>query len=215
MCGIVGGYGEIEPESVRRMMGRIAHRGPDDDGLVRVGGNTLGHRRLSIVDVEGGKQPLATRDGNLHLVGNGEVYNHEEILETLDDRAMTTRSDNEVALRLVAERGPDALAELLGARKVPVPPAVLRIGAAATWKLRLQPSPPGWVDMALGTPLMDTRRAREELGWEPRFSSGEALLDLIAGIRDSAGADTPPLDPSTGGPLRLRELATGVGRVNP
>jgi asparagine synthase (glutamine-hydrolysing) len=96
------------------MMGRITHRGPDDDGLVRVGGNTLGHRRLSIVDVEGGKQPLATRDGNLHLVGNGEVYNHEEILETLDDRAVTTRSDNEVALRLVAERGPDALEGLLG-----------------------------------------------------------------------------------------------------
>ena len=114
MCGIVGGYGGIEPEAVRRMMGRIAHRGPDDDGLVQVGGNTLGHRRLSIVDVEGGKQPLSTPDGSLHLVGNGEVYNHEEILETLDDRAMTTRSDNEVALRLVAERGPDALSELLG-----------------------------------------------------------------------------------------------------
>ena len=96
------------------MMGRIAHRGPDDEGLVEVGGNVLGHRRLSIVDVEGGKQPLATPDGSLHLVGNGEVYNHEEILETLDDRAMTTRSDNEVALRLVADRGPDALSELLG-----------------------------------------------------------------------------------------------------
>src|SRR3712207_7695695 len=104
----------MDPETARRMMGRIAHRGPDDDGLVQVGGNVLGHRRLSIVDVEGGKQPLATPDGSLHLVGNGEVYNHEEILETLDDRAMTTRSDNEVALRLVAERGPGALSELLG-----------------------------------------------------------------------------------------------------
>ena len=114
MCGIVGGYGGIGAEDAKRMMGRIAHRGPDDDGLIQVGGNTLGHRRLSIVDVEGGKQPLSTPDGSLHLVGNGEVYNHEEILETLDDRAMTTRSDNEVALRLVAERGPGALSELLG-----------------------------------------------------------------------------------------------------
>ena len=114
MCGIVGGYGGIEPEDVRRMMGRIAHRGPDDDGLVEVAGNTLGHRRLSIVDVEGGKQPLGTPDKGLYLVGNGEVYNHEEILETLEDRDMTTRSDNEVALRLVAERGPGALSELLG-----------------------------------------------------------------------------------------------------
>ena len=114
MCGIVGGYGGIEPEDVRRMMGRIAHRGPDDDGLVQVAGSALGHRRLSIVDVEGGKQPLATPDKGLYLVGNGEVYNHEEILETLEDRGMTTRSDNEVALRLVAERGPGALSELLG-----------------------------------------------------------------------------------------------------
>ena len=60
MCGIVGGYGGIEPEDVRRMMGRIAHRGPDDDGLVEFAGNTLGHRRLSIVDVEGGQ--AAARD---------------------------------------------------------------------------------------------------------------------------------------------------------
>jgi asparagine synthase (glutamine-hydrolysing) len=114
VCGIVGGYGGIEPEDVRRMMGRIAHRGPDDDGLVQVAGSALGHRRLSIVDVEGGKQPLATPDKGLYLVGNGEVYNHEEILGTLEDRDMTTRSDNEVALRLVAERGPGTLSELLG-----------------------------------------------------------------------------------------------------
>ena len=114
MCGIVGGYGGVEPQVVRRMMGRITHRGPDDDGLVEVAGNTLGHRRLSIVDVEGGKQPLATPDGRFSLVGNGEVYNHEDLLDTLEERAMTTRSDNEVALRLVAERGPEALSELLG-----------------------------------------------------------------------------------------------------
>jgi asparagine synthase (glutamine-hydrolysing) len=114
VCGIVGGYGGMEPRTARRMMGRIAHRGPDDDGLVQVAGNTLGHRRLSIVDVEGGRQPLATPDEKLYLVGNGEVYNHEEILETLEERELTTRSDNEVALRLVAERGPDALDGLLG-----------------------------------------------------------------------------------------------------
>jgi len=114
VCGIIGGYGGMDPETARRMMGRVAHRGPDDDGLVEVAGNLLGHRRLSIVDVEGGKQPLVTPNGSLYLVGNGEVYNHEEIRVTLEDGELKTRSDNEVALRLVAERGPGALSELLG-----------------------------------------------------------------------------------------------------
>jgi asparagine synthase (glutamine-hydrolysing) len=114
LCGIVGGYGAMEPETAARMMERIAHRGPDDDGLVEVAGNTLGHRRLSIVDVEGGKQPLATPEKGLYLVGNGEVYNHEDIRRTLKDGDLNTRSDNEVALRLVAERGPEALSDLLG-----------------------------------------------------------------------------------------------------
>jgi asparagine synthase (glutamine-hydrolysing) len=96
------------------MMGCVVHRGPDDEGRVEVAGNALGHRRLSIVDVSGGKQPLVTPDGGLYLVGNGEVYNHEEIRASLIDQGLSTRSDNEVALRLVAERGPDALSELLG-----------------------------------------------------------------------------------------------------
>jgi asparagine synthase (glutamine-hydrolysing) len=114
MCGIVGGYGGMDPEVASRMLARVAHRGPDDEGQVEVAGNRLGHRRLSIVDVEGGKQPLVTPEGDLYLVGNGEVYNHEEIRGTLQDRNLSTRSDNEVALRLISERGPEALSELLG-----------------------------------------------------------------------------------------------------
>jgi asparagine synthase (glutamine-hydrolysing) len=104
----------MDSESASRMLARIVHRGPDDEGRIEVAGNVLGHRRLSIVDVEGGKQPLVTPDGNLYLVGNGEVYNYEEIRETLEDGDLGTRSDNEVALRLISERGPGALSELLG-----------------------------------------------------------------------------------------------------
>ena len=114
MCGIIGGYGGMDRETARRMMERIAHRGPDDDGIAELPNSLLGHRRLSIVDVSGGKQPLVTPDGATYLVGNGEVYNHEELRRTLSDGDLSTRSDNEVALRLVAERGPDALSELLG-----------------------------------------------------------------------------------------------------
>jgi len=106
---------------------------------------------------------------------------------------------------------PDQIADLFGARKVPVPAAALRASADATWRMRLQPSPVGWVDMALSVPLMDTTRARVELGWEPHRTSGDALLDLLHGIRDGSGGDTPPLDPGAGGPLRVREILTGVG----
>jgi UDP-glucose 4-epimerase len=106
---------------------------------------------------------------------------------------------------------PPELARLLGARAVPVPEMVLRGLAAATWHLRLQPTPPGWVDLALGAPLLDTTRARTELAWEPRRDAGEALLELLGGIRDRAGIPTPPLDPGSGGPARIEELVTGVG----
>jgi nucleoside-diphosphate-sugar epimerase len=107
---------------------------------------------------------------------------------------------------------PAELGRILGARPVSVPPALLRSAAGLSWRLRLQPTPPGWVDLALGAPLMDTARARTELGWQPTVSAGAALIELLDGLRDKAGIETPPLSPSTGGPFRVRELATGVGR---
>ncbi len=109
---------------------------------------------------------------------------------------------------------PPELGRLLGARPVPVPPAALRGAAKLSWKAGLQPTPPGWVDMALEVPLMDTSRARTELCWEPRRTGGEALLELIEGMRASDGAETPVLSPRTGGPLRIREFLTGIGRTS-
>jgi nucleoside-diphosphate-sugar epimerase len=109
---------------------------------------------------------------------------------------------------------PDRLAEIFGARKVRVPARALRVAADVAWRLRLQPTPKGWVDMALAVPVMDTARIRSELGWIPRRGADDALLDLIAGMRDRSGADTPPLHPRAGGTLRVRELLTGVGRTS-
>jgi nucleoside-diphosphate-sugar epimerase len=106
---------------------------------------------------------------------------------------------------------PNELAQTLDARPVPIPGRVLRAGAALTWRLRMQPSEPGWVDMALAVPVMDLTRVREELDWEPRHSSTAALRELIEGIRDGAGIETPPLAPGSDGPLRAREILTGVG----
>ena len=75
-------------------------------------------------------------------------------------------------------------------------------------------SSPDWVDMGLDVPVMDTTRARTELGWKPKRTASEALLELIDGMRDSAGAPTPPLDPGAGGPGRVREILTGVGAMS-
>ncbi len=106
---------------------------------------------------------------------------------------------------------PGELGRILSARPVPVPARVLRAGAAASFKLRLQPSEPGWLDMGLNVPVMDCTRAREQLGWRPEHSAGDALRDLLAGMREGAGLDTPPLQAGSAGPLRLREFLSGVG----
>ncbi|HEU4657865.1 MAG TPA: NAD-dependent epimerase/dehydratase family protein [Capillimicrobium sp.] len=105
----------------------------------------------------------------------------------------------------------ERIARLLRARPVPVPGRVLRAAADLTWKAHLQPTPVGWVDMGLGVPIMDVTRARTELGWTPRVTAEEALLELIDGMREGAGYGTPPLSGATGGAGRVREVLTGVG----
>jgi nucleoside-diphosphate-sugar epimerase len=107
---------------------------------------------------------------------------------------------------------PDVVATALGARTVPIPARVARGLAAATFRLRLQPTEPGWLDMALAVPIMDTARARSDLGWAPAHTATDTLLELLEGISGGAGIATPPLDPSTSGPLRVRELLTGLGQ---
>ncbi|HYH53403.1 MAG TPA: NAD-dependent epimerase/dehydratase family protein [Solirubrobacterales bacterium] len=110
------------------------------------------------------------------------------------------------------EIGIEELQEFFGARSFPLPARALRAAANLSWKLRLQPSPPGWVDLALGVPMMDTTRARTELGWEPTMTSLEALDDLLKGLRNAEGGPTPPLEPTAGGHGRAKEIVTGVGQ---
>jgi nucleoside-diphosphate-sugar epimerase len=90
---------------------------------------------------------------------------------------------------------PDELSRLLGKTKVRVPERVVRAVVAATWRARVQPTPEGWVDLALETPLLDATRARTELGWSASRSAGDALLELLDGFHEGAGAPTPPLRP--------------------
>jgi nucleoside-diphosphate-sugar epimerase len=107
--------------------------------------------------------------------------------------------------------GPGELARLLGARRVRLPPGALRGAAAATFALRLQPTEPGWVDMAFAVPLLDSARARNELGWQPARTGTEALAELLEAMRAGTEYATPPLARATSGPGRIREFLTGIG----
>jgi UDP-glucose 4-epimerase len=142
----------------------------------------------------------------VHSADVGEAYR----LAATDERA---RGAYNVAADPVLDAA--TLSRALGARPVSVPPKVVRAAADVTWRARLQPTPPGWLDMGLGVPVMDSGRIRRELGWAPRHTADAALLELLGGIRDAAGLPTPPLDPKAGGPLRLREILSGVGARTP
>jgi UDP-glucose 4-epimerase len=107
--------------------------------------------------------------------------------------------------------GFEEIAGLMRARPVTVPKPLARRAADLSWRMRLQPSPVGWVDMAIHSPLMDITRAHRELGWTPRHTAEDALLDFVYGLNRSADLPTPPLARGTGGPLRMREFLTGVG----
>jgi UDP-glucose 4-epimerase len=122
-------------------------------------------------------------------------------------------SDAEGAFNVAADPVLDSaeLARLLGAREVPVGARTIRRAAELSWKLRLQASDPGWVDLALGAPLMDVGRAKAQLGWAPVQSSGEALVELMDGLRRGEGLPTPTLRPGAGGRFRLGELRSGLG----
>jgi asparagine synthase (glutamine-hydrolysing) len=114
MCGLAGSYGEVRPEVAQRMVERLDHRGPVGEGYTDVSGGWLGHRRCAAADVKSGAQPLATETGELTLVGDGAIYNHNALRQTLSTAASRNRSDFEVALHLFNELGPDAFAKLRG-----------------------------------------------------------------------------------------------------
>jgi UDP-glucose 4-epimerase len=124
-----------------------------------------------------------------------------------------TRGPFNLATEPVLDAG--EIGRILDARPLPVSAQAARAGARLSWQLRIQPVSEGWLDMAMSVPIMDTGRARRELGWSPERSADEALLDLLEGLRTGAGLDTPPLSPRTSGSFRIREILTGVGGREP
>src|SRR5579871_3249441 len=115
MCGICGVIGSTDPEPsqsvVREMLGQMHHRGPDDEGLYVDGSVALGMRRLSIIDVAGGHQPVFNEDKTLVVVFNGEIYNFQDLRSTLEARGYRFRSnsDTEVIVYAYEEWGEDCV----------------------------------------------------------------------------------------------------------
>lgn len=119
MCGIAGIISESMPfgeHAMQRMLDALKLRGPDDEGRYDGAGVSLGQRRLSIIDLEGGHQPIPNEDKSLWLVCNGEIYNYQELREGLIKRGHTfsTHSDSEVILHLYEEKGEDCVDDLRG-----------------------------------------------------------------------------------------------------
>lgn len=126
--------------------------------------------------------------------------------------ALAATGDAAGAFNVAAEPvlTPDSLAEILGARTVPVPRALARGLVELTWRLHVQPTDPGWLDLGTGGLLMDTTRAREELGWAPEHDAGHAVLELLDGMAGGAGRQTAVLRPRASGVARLAEALGAV-----
>ncbi|MFL5907834.1 MAG: asparagine synthase (glutamine-hydrolyzing) [Solirubrobacterales bacterium] len=121
MCGICGlvsldGASAPDPAALAAMNETLVHRGPDSEGSLIDGPAGLAMRRLSIIDLEGGDQPISNEDGRIQVIQNGEIYNYRELMEELRRRGHTfsTHSDTEVLVHLYEERGPAFVEELRG-----------------------------------------------------------------------------------------------------
>jgi asparagine synthase (glutamine-hydrolysing) len=175
MCGIAGivGARAADQSAIERMLATLRHRGPDDGAVHYAEGAVLGHRRLSIIDLDGGRQPIGNEDGTKWIICNGEIYNYRELMVELKAKGhrFKTGSDTEVVLHLYEEIGEACLDRLRG------------MFAFAIW------------DETSGSLFM----ARDHLGQKPLFymhrgtefafaSEIKALLTLLP------GAPSPNLD---------------------
>src|SRR4051812_5712041 len=96
MCGVAGFVGQGDRSDIVSMTRALAHRGPDGEGIYidEMERAFLGHRRLAILDIAGGKQPMWSEDGKVGVVFNGEIYNHQELRGLLEERGHVFRSDH-------------------------------------------------------------------------------------------------------------------------
>ena len=116
MCGIAGIAGREDVAAVERMCDHLIHRGPDDQGLFSDKNICIGMRRLAIIDLDGGHQPIHNEDKSVWVILNGEIYNYQELRSDLirSGHGFYTSSDTEVIVHLYEEYGEDFLSHLRG-----------------------------------------------------------------------------------------------------
>jgi nucleoside-diphosphate-sugar epimerase len=155
--------------------------------------------------VRPGRLPVLPYPAGLHLqaLHSADVAEAYHLAVTEDVRGAFNVAADEVL------DGP-ALAEILGARPREVPRGLVRAAVAAGWHARAVPADPQLFDLFMDLPVIDTGRARRELGWSPRYSAQDAISELIEGIVSGAGGGTAPLAPDSPD-RRLEELSHGVG----
>ncbi len=136
--------------------------------------------------------PLLPLDRRLRI----PVVHADDVAQAID-QVLSTSAVGAFNLATASPASPADIAEALRARHVHVPAAVLRTGVSASWHARVQQLDPGWLDLAMQVPVMDSSRARRELGWSPTWSTVEVLRETVKGLADAAHTDTPVLRPRT------------------
>jgi asparagine synthase (glutamine-hydrolysing) len=205
MCGICGVApadfeARVEPARLRRITRILTHRGPDDEGYYQSPGIALGMRRLSIIDLDTGRQPMTNEDGSLVLICNGEIYNYKELRRELLGRGhrFKSHSDAEVVLHLYEDLGPECLSRLRG------------MFALALWEKKRKR-------------LM---LARDRFGIKPLYyvqtCGGELIFGSEVKALIASGTYQPSLDPialnsilSSGWPIMPRSIFKGVSQIRP
>jgi asparagine synthase (glutamine-hydrolysing) len=179
MCGIVGLVGREaswtpEQRRLRAMMEAVAHRGPDDEGTWLQGPVALGHKRLSIIDLTTGHQPMSNEDGSVWIVFNGEIYNYLELRrDLLRAHQFRTQSDTEVILHLYEELGERCLERLNGMFAFFVWDEEAGVGFAARDRLGVKPF---WF---CREPFRFASEAKALVGSAPRIHL-ESVLEYLA-----------------------------------
>ncbi|MEB3328668.1 MAG: asparagine synthase (glutamine-hydrolyzing) [Candidatus Sericytochromatia bacterium] len=185
MCGITGWLSRQGPlpgarERLARMCDAMRHRGPDAEGLWLDGPVALGMRRLAVIDVAGGQQPIANEDGTVHVVFNGEIYNHGALREGLLARGhrLATRSDTEVLVHLYEEHGEGFVTHLTGMFAIALWDA--RQGRLLLARDRLGEKPLYWAELEGGLVFGSELKCLLAHGGVPRTLALPALSAYLA-----------------------------------